>query len=297
MILQINTYHGTYNRSARGGNSIQYIVIHYTAGTGSARNNCIYFSGGNRNASADYFVDDSGIWEYNDPGSGYYTWAVGDGGGRYGITNRNSCSIEVVNTGGPFSNAEIAHLKELVPHLMKRFGVPASRVVRHYDASRKQCPYYYVNQDRWNELHAAITGSSAPATVTGGSTSTAPVTNNAPASNGSIAVDGYWGTGTMRKLQQVLGTPADGVASGQSRDDFKKANRGGLVTSAWKMGDGGSMVIKEMQRRIGTTADGYFGPNTCRALQAYLGTYQDGYVSGPSTMVKALQRRLNENRF
>ena len=43
--------------------------------------------------------------------------------------------------------------------------------------------------------------------------------------------------------------------------------------------------------------DGYFGPDTCRALQSYLGTYADGYVDYPSNMVRELQRRLNDNAF
>lgn len=158
-LMQINKYHGPYNKSVRTGGlkAIKYICVHYTGGTGSAKNNCIYFSGGNRNASADYFIDDDGIWEYNDPMQGYYTWAVGDGGGKYGITNSNSVSIEVVNNGGPFSAKEISYLTELTQHLMMQYGVPAERVVRHYDASRKQCPYYYVDQTRWNQLHAIIT--------------------------------------------------------------------------------------------------------------------------------------------
>ena len=155
----VNKYHGTYNRSWRSGGvgTIKYICIHYTGGTGSARNNCIYFSGGNRNASADYFVDDGGIWEYNDPDEGYYTWAVGDGGGRYGLTNSNSVSIEVVNNGGPFSSREIEYLCELVPYLMAKYHVHPDNVVRHYDASRKQCPYYYVDHGRWHQLWQIIT--------------------------------------------------------------------------------------------------------------------------------------------
>lgn len=98
--MRINRHHGNFNISRRNG-SIQYICMHYTGGTGSALDNCKYFAGGDRRSSADYFVDPDGtIWEYNDPGSGYYTWAVGDGGGRHGITNATSCHIEVVNTGG-----------------------------------------------------------------------------------------------------------------------------------------------------------------------------------------------------
>lgn len=155
----INRYHGAYNKSYRSGgvSAIKYICIHYTGGTGSAKNNCIYFSGGNRNASADYFIDDLGIWEYNNPDDGYYTWAVGDGGGKYGITNSNSVSIEVVSNGEPFSAKEIKYLTQLTTWLMAKYNVPASRVVRHYDASRKQCPYPYIYQSAWNVLHAIIT--------------------------------------------------------------------------------------------------------------------------------------------
>lgn len=154
--MKISKHHGTYNRTWRY-DDIRYIVIHYTATTAPALNNCRYFAGGDRGASADYFVDDSGIWEYNDPAEGFYTWAVGDGCGAYGITNQNSINVEVVNAGGAFSEAEIGHLCELVPYLMERFGVPASRVVRHYDASRKACPAGYVDQAAWNALHARIT--------------------------------------------------------------------------------------------------------------------------------------------
>lgn len=160
MSLQINKHHGTYNRSKRSGgkSAIKYLVIHYTGGTGSAKNNCIYFSGGDRNASADYFIDDNGIWEYNDPDSGYHTWAVGDGGGKYGITNSNSIHIEVVNNGGPFSSKEIGYLTSLTQHLMSKYNIPADKVVRHYDASRKQCPHYYVvTPHTWDILHKMIT--------------------------------------------------------------------------------------------------------------------------------------------
>ena len=52
------------NYSSRGGSSIKYIVIHYTANNGdTAQNNCSYFSGANRNASAHYFVGDDGIYQ------------------------------------------------------------------------------------------------------------------------------------------------------------------------------------------------------------------------------------------
>ena len=158
--MQINKRHGEYNISKRTG-AVKYIVCHYTgSGTskaGNAKNNCIYFGGGNRGASAHYFIDDGGIWEYADPAK-YYTWHCGDGHGKYGITNANSIGIEVCMDGdNPYTEKEIGYLGELVRHLMDEFDVPASRVVRHYDASRKMCPLYYAKrQDESSKLHKRI---------------------------------------------------------------------------------------------------------------------------------------------
>lgn len=170
----IHEFHGSFNVTRRT-QAVRYIVCHYTgSGTsaaGSAEANCRYFGGGNRNASAHYFVDDSGIWEYADP-SAYATWHCGDGHGRYGITNANSIGIEVCQDGDrPYTSAEIAWLAQLVRWLMERFGVDAAHVVRHYDASRKACPYYYTpsgsgGDAAWRTLHAAITGGAASATAT-----------------------------------------------------------------------------------------------------------------------------------
>ena len=153
-----------YNLSKRSGgkNAIKYICVHYTGGTGSAKNNVLYFASGNRSASADFFIDDSGVYKFNPNVKKYYSWAVGDGHGKYGITNSNSISIEVVNNGGKFSDKGIAYLTKLVKWAMKYYGVKADHVVRHYDASRKRCPVYYCGSDaadkRWKTLHKKITG-------------------------------------------------------------------------------------------------------------------------------------------
>lgn len=282
--MQINQHHGSYNRSKRSG-SPQYIVIHYTGGTGSALNNCKYFSGGNRNASADYFVDDSGIWEYNDPGEGYYTWAVGDGGGKYGITNNNSISVEVVNNGGAFSAAEIECLKELVPHLMQRFNIPSNRVVRHWDASRKMCPYFYAsNPSEWDNLKAVITSGQGNVNI---------VSNAGSSSTGSVglAIDGFWGPSTQNALAKLFGTTADGVMSGQYNDSRKP----GVVCARY--GKGGSALIREMQKWLGITSDGLLGQNTIKTLQARMGTTQDGVLSRAGWCVKEMQRRINTGNF
>lgn len=158
----INKHTGTYNLSARPSAPL-YIVVHYvgsgTSRAGSAKANCQYFGTADRQSSADFFIDDGGIWQYNPNVSRYYTWAVGDGKGRFGITNANSISIEVcINNDKAFTAAEVGYLRELVVHLMKTYGIPAARVVMHYDASRKACPYYYSQRSaEWLKLRNYIT--------------------------------------------------------------------------------------------------------------------------------------------
>ena len=165
MAYTIKKKHGSYNRSPKSG-SYKYIVCHYTgsgtSSSGSAKANCIYFSGGNRNASAHYFIDDANIYEYADPKK-YYTWHCGDGYGKYGITNDNSIGIEVCMNGDkPYTAKEIARLTWLVQHLQEKYGIKDSNVVRHYDASRKMCPYYYAKRsEKWKALHKKLVGSTA----------------------------------------------------------------------------------------------------------------------------------------
>ena len=149
--------------------------------------------------------------------------------------------------------------------------------------------------------------------ATGGSTPTAATPTPAPAPSPTpapapapaapsipqIAVDGYWGTATTRRLQQVLGTVADGEVWGQW-----SGNRSRLAacTDGWKFvnsNPSGSAVIRAMQQRLGVSADGIIGAGTIRALQSRMGTPVDGVLSGggQSTCVKELQRRLNRNTF
>ena len=93
---QQTRYNVTKCQNRRVAGSVKYIVIHYTGTDASAKNNCIYFSGGNRNASADYFIEKDGtIYKFNANCAKYYSWHCGDGKGKYGITNSNSISIEI----------------------------------------------------------------------------------------------------------------------------------------------------------------------------------------------------------
>lgn len=136
---------------------IKYIVIHYTAGSsskkGAAMSTRNLFQNSNRDASADFCVDDETIVQTNSDPKNYYCWAVGDGKGKYGITNSNCISIEMCSTlksgtsaakcnhtGWSISDKVLDNTEKLVKYLMEKYNIPLDRVVRHYDASRKSCP-------------------------------------------------------------------------------------------------------------------------------------------------------------
>ena len=133
------------------GNNPQYIVIHYTGNIGdTAKNNADYFFGGNRNASAHYFVDDNEIYQVVEDYNG--AWHCGDGNNRYGINNKNSIAIEMCGTdNGRISEKTVENTLELTKYLMKKYDIDADHVCRHYDASHKDCPsaFHDNNWARW----------------------------------------------------------------------------------------------------------------------------------------------------
>lgn len=129
--------------------------------------------------------------------------------------------------------------------------------------------------------------------IAGGAAPAAPAP--APA-GGGLAVDGWWGSATTRRLQEVLGTPVDGEVWGQwtGRRSVLKA-----ATTGWKWSGNpsGSAVIRAMQARLGVEADGIMGPATINALEARYGYPADGRLDGPSNTVKKMQTALNAGRF
>ncbi|OHW63052.1 N-acetylmuramoyl-L-alanine amidase CwlA precursor [Andreesenia angusta] len=139
----------------KGTNKPKYIVIHDTGNpTASAENHFRYFNGGNRGASAHYFIDQDNIIQIiRDEDS---AWHVGDGRGKYGITNSNSIGIEICLPGN--KERSVAHAIDLTVELMQKHNIPLDRVVRHYDASRKYCPNFMRSDNwaKWIEFKARV---------------------------------------------------------------------------------------------------------------------------------------------
>ncbi len=112
-----------------------------------------------------------------------------------------------------------------------------------------------------------------------------------PTPSGKITVDGEWGINTTKLAQKVFGTTVDGIVSNQPKGLKKYCPN--CLTESWQFVNSGgySPFIVAIQKWIGASADGHFGPNTIKALQKKLGVAQDG-ICGPAT-VKAFQTYLN----
>lgn len=160
----------------RQGCGIGCIVVHYTAGDGTAKNNGDYFANhAGTWASAHYFVDSTTIVQ--SVADSDTAWAVGNW-----QANLRTLSVEVCSAGEDFTEGERERLRWLVRTLMARHGVDADHVIRHYDVydryrtlgghwtdPRKSCPRPYApnggdpNGTKWRELHDYITSGDAQA--------------------------------------------------------------------------------------------------------------------------------------
>lgn len=140
---------------------VKYLVIHYTGNDGAAAANARYFQNRIVEASAHFFVDDSGVVQ--SVPEDYVAWSVGgkkypscaqSGGGKwYGkCTNNNSISVELCDTKRngryDFSEKTLENAAELCRHLMRKHGIPIENVIRHFDVVGKICPAPFVEDEK-----------------------------------------------------------------------------------------------------------------------------------------------------
>lgn len=174
--MDINKNLTTVNYNSGGGTSrVKYIVIHYTANDGdTAWGNTNYFKSVNRGASAHYFVDENSIWQCVEDQD--IAWHCGTSGvyKHPYCRNSNSIGVEMCSrkySGGTFyfKDATVTNAVELTKLLMKRYGIPAGNVIRHYDVTGKVCPEPFVrNPNEWNAFKTQLTSNTGGNTNTGG---------------------------------------------------------------------------------------------------------------------------------
>lgn len=196
--MTITNKFSTVHTTNKPNRSIEYIVIHYTAGRtskpGSALSMAAYFATRTDDVSADFTVDDEAVVQYNGDIRNRYSWHCGGnkyntkGGSLYGICkNSNSIGIEVCcnNSKGPkngkmpdandasysFTDAAVANTEWLVKKLMAEYSIPADHVVRHYDVTGKPCPGIIGwnadsgSEAKWEVFKRAISGAAVSASA------------------------------------------------------------------------------------------------------------------------------------
>lgn len=223
-----------------GQNKPAYVVIHETDNWNKgadAKAHATAMKNGNLAGTVHYYVDSKSVYQTLDHNDG--AWAVGDGKGKYGITNRNSINIEIcVNPETDYYKA-VDKAEQLAAQLLKQYGWGTDRLKRHYDASRKNCPRRIQAEGRWPEFVKKTAAYMKGATTVKNTT-----TKNAATLTDKIEVQfpviqkGSKGT-AVSMLQAMLGVKVDG--------DF---------------GNDTDTSLKAFQKNVKLTEDGICGKDT-----------------------------------
>ena len=145
--------------------AINWICLHFTANNGdTAQNNADYFAReGGLNASAHYFVDTERIVQSVKDGDTAWHCGRERGGSYYNdCRNANSIGIEMcsVKRNGVYVIPEdtMKRAAKLTRELMAKYHVTVSRVCRHYDVTRKNCPEPWIrNPQLWEKFKTMLT--------------------------------------------------------------------------------------------------------------------------------------------
>lgn len=154
-----------------GANNPIYIVIHETDNTAKgagAQRHAQAQKNGQLSTSVHYYSGSDGVYQAAEHSDG--TYSIGkEYGGNHAVrdaNNRNSINIEIcVNQDGDYNVAR-QNAIELVKYLIRTTGIPAERVIRHYDAKGKYCPRKMLdNPSLWEDFKTKINGAAVPTTT------------------------------------------------------------------------------------------------------------------------------------
>lgn len=274
------------------------IIIHSTAVQGTMAADWYRRWNKDIEKSVHYFVDDKEAWYYLP--ENFRGWHVG------GAWNINSIGIEACEDKGhtrEYFDKLIKNYIELVVNIMKRHPqIKVNNIWSHTEAgnrgvgTRSSDPvnhwWYKFGYDMDN-FRSDVAEALKSGTVKPTPTPTPDKPKPEPAKTISkLVVDGEWGNLTTRELQKALGTPVDGIISGQYKNKYTTPIHSAVFNSKV-----GSRMVIALQKLIGAKVDGYIGKETITKLQMYLGTPVDGIISRNSLMVREMQRRLNAGTF
>ncbi|WP_044294475.1 N-acetylmuramoyl-L-alanine amidase [Robinsoniella peoriensis] len=143
-------------------NDPRYIIVHNTdnfnAGANALAHAKAQYNGNFDNMSAHYYTDDGEtVYQAASNGSGCWHVGVNYGGRLFGtVNNKNTIGVEIcVQAGYDFDKA-FNNTAEFVRQLMVETGIPAERVLQHYDVCAKNCPSQIRAKGLWEEFKRKI---------------------------------------------------------------------------------------------------------------------------------------------
>ena len=151
-LLTINPY----SRPGTQSEKIENIVIHYTANPGTtAEQNRNYFEGlkdsRKTRASSHFIVGIDGEIVQCVP-----TWEM-----AYASNDRNADSVSIETChktkDGTYTKETYESMVHLTAWLCEKFGLTEENVIRHYDVTGKNCPKYFVeNEKAWETFKTDV---------------------------------------------------------------------------------------------------------------------------------------------
>ena len=198
--MEIHRMISSYNYTPGSTSRIKYIVIHYAGALGGAKANCEYYGGGNRGASAHYYVDfDGSVWQSVEDkniawhcGASSYVHPECRNANSLGIEmcvrKRDTSHLNASDKDWYFEDATVKAAAQLVKMLMEKYGVEADHVIRHHDVTGKICPnpfVYNTGSHTWTEFKQLIGASSGQ--PSGGGSSPGGSTSGGSSSGGSTS--------------------------------------------------------------------------------------------------------------
>lgn len=260
------------NNNSYEGQTPKYIVIHntdnYSAGANAKAHAKAQHDGNFNGMSAHVYVDDTSAYQATPYNRGAWHVGVNYGGRLFGtVNNRNSVGIEMcVQAGYNYSKA-FNNTVQVCKQLMKELGIPADRVVQHYDVCAKNCPSAIRAKGDWTRFKQEIAGNT-----------------------GEVVVDQYY------RIRKTWEDSKSQLGAYKSLENAKKDWKEGYVIYDWngkavypvvsvktkasltpditlqfpEISKGCTgIAVKMLQVMLGVEADGSFGDATDKAFRTF----------------------------
>jgi len=149
------------NNNSYAGQKPAYIVIHntdnYAKGANAKAHAKAQHDGNFKGYSAHVYVDDTEAYQALPYNRGAWHVGVNYGGRLFGtVNNRNSVGIEMCVQAGYNYEKAFQNTVQVCKQLMKQLGIPADRVVQHYDVCAKNCTSAIRAKGDWNRFKQLI---------------------------------------------------------------------------------------------------------------------------------------------